>query len=229
MLFENSKQVKLSEVELDSVSTNELKVIFVPQSDYEEERRIFNENYPDGDSEFDAFYEILFTVHVTHEGQPGVLIFTYNTDAAPAEEEKEESKESNPTAELMKLMSESEEIDFFERDIYDHEAIEEEGVPARPYFLLMWLAAGLVADGMNPNDVFDMGLNRYNGDHSPYCNCNPNWFNRPVELTITTNYDLLDAIKDWLKSPSHFRLFTKFCRVARELAITTEMVENAAE
>ena len=229
MLFENSKQVKLSEVELDPVSTNELKVIFVPQADYEEERRIFNSNYPDGDSEFDMFYEILFTVYVTYEGQPGVLVFTYNTDSCTAELESDNADSGNVTTAFMKLMNECREIDFFERDIYDHEAIEEEGVPARPYFLLMWLAAGLVADGMNPNDVFDMGLNRYNGDHSPYCNCNPNWFNRPVELTITTNYDLLDAIKDWLKSPSHFRLFTKFCRVAQELAITTEMVENAAE
>lgn len=227
MLFENSKQVKLSEVELDPVSGNELKVTFVSQADYEEERRIFNSNYPDGDSEFDAFYEILFTVYVTYEGQPGVLIFTYNTDGASAE--KMEHKELSPTAELMKLMSESEEIDFFERDIYDHEAIEEEGVPAKPYFLLMWLAAGLVADGMNPRDVFDMGLTQYRGDHCPYNKCNPNWFNWPVNLTIATNYDLLDAIKDWLKSPSHFRLFTKFCHVAQDLCITTEMVENAAE
>lgn len=227
MLFENSKQVKLSEVELDPVSTNELKVIFVPQADYEEERRIFNENYPDGDSEFDAFYEILFTVYVTYDGQPGVLVFTYNADTAPAKEE--EHKELNPTAVLMKLMNDSEKINFFERDIYDQEAIEKEGVPARPYFLLMWLAAGLVSDGMNPCDVFDMGLTRYKGDHSPYCNCNPNWFNWPVNLTIATNYDLLDAIKDWLKSPSHFNLFKKFCRVAQDLCITTEMVENAAE
>jgi hypothetical protein len=227
MLFENSKQVKLSEVELDPVSTNELKVIFVPQADYEEERRIFNSNYPDGDSEFDMFYEILFTVYVTHEGQPGVLVFTYNTDAAPAEEE--EHKELNPTAVLMKLMNDSEKINFFERDIYDQEAIEEEGMPAKPYFLLMWLAAGLIADGMNPRDVFDMGMTHYKGVVCPYCHCNPNWFNWQVSLTIATNYDLLDAIKDWLKSPSHFRLFTKFCHVAQDLCITTEMVENAAE
>lgn len=227
MLFENSKQVKLSEVELDPVSTNELKVIFVPQKDYEEERRIFNENYPDGDSEFDAFYEILFTVYVTHEGQPGVLVFTYNTDATPAEEE--EHKELNPTAVLMKLMNDSEKINFFERDIYDQEAIEEEGMPAKPYFLLMWLAAGLIADGMNPRDVFDMGMTHYKGVVCPYCHCNPNWFNWQVSLTIATNYDLLDAIKDWLKSPSHFRLFTKFCHVAQDLCITTAMVEEAAK
>ncbi|MBQ1895685.1 MAG: hypothetical protein II162_02590, partial [Clostridia bacterium] len=193
MLFENSKQVKLSEVELDPVSGNELKVIFVPQKDYEEERRIFNENYPDGESEFDVFYEILFSAYVTHEGQPGVLLFMYNTDGASA------SKESSPTTELMKLMSGSDEINFFERDIYDQEAIKEESVPAGPYFLLMWLAAGLIADGMNPRDVFDMGLTRYKGDHCPYNKCNPNWFNWPVNLTIATNYDLLDAIKDWLK------------------------------
>ena len=224
MLFENSKQVKLSEVELDPVSTNELKVIFVPMEEYENEKRIFNENYPaDGDSEFDAFYEILFSVYVTHNGQEGVLLFMYNTDAASTEEKM------NPTAELMKLVSESDEINFFERDIYDQEAIEKEGVPARPYFLLMWLAAGLIADGMSPYNVFDMGLTCYKGEHSPYCNCNPNWFNWPVSLTIATNYDLLDAIKDWLKSPSHFRLFTKFCCVAQDLCITTEMVENAAE
>lgn len=223
MLFENSKQVKLSEVELDPVSTNELKVIFVPQADYEEERRIFNENYPDGDSEFDAFYEILFTVYVTHEGQPGVLVFTYNADTASTE------KESNPTTELMKLMSESDEINFFDHEIYDQEAIKKEGAPARPYFLLMWLAAGLVADGMNPRDVFDMGLTHYKGDHSPYCNCDPNWFNWPVNLTIATNYDLLDAIKDWLKFPSHFRLFKKYYHVAKQLGITTSMVEKAAE
>jgi hypothetical protein len=227
MLLDNAIEVKLSEVELDQVTSNEIKIMFVPQADYEKERRIFNENYPDGDSEFDAFYEILFTVYVTREGQPGVLIFTYNTDAVSTEEE--ERKESSPTAELMKLMGESEKIDFFERDIYDREAIEEEGVPAKPYFLLMWLAAGLIADGMNPRDVFDMGLTHYNGDHSPYNNCNPNWFNWQVKLTIATNYDVLDAIKDWLKSPSHFRLFTKFCRVAQDLCITTEMVENAAK
>lgn len=227
MLFENSKQVKLSEVELDPVSTNELKVIFVPQADYEEERRIFNENYPDGDSEFDAFYEILFTVYVTHEGQPGVLVFTYNTDVVSTKEE--EHKELNPTAVLMKLMNDSEKINFFERDIYDQEAIEEEGMPAKPYFLLMWLAAGLIADGMNPRDVFDMGMTHYKGVVCPYCHCNPNWFNWQVSLTIATNYDLLDAIKDWLKSPSHFRLFTKFCRVAQDLCITTAMVEEAAK
>lgn len=227
MLLDNAIEVKLSEVELDQVTSNEIKTVFVPQADYEKERRIFNENYPDGDSEFNAFYEILFTVYVTREGQPGVLIFTYNTDAVSTEEE--EHKESSPTAELMKLMGESEKIDFFERDIYDREAIEEEGVPAKPYFLLMWLAAGLIADGMNPRDVFDMGLTHYSGDHSPYCNCNPNWFNWQVKLTIATNYDVLDAIKDWLKSPSHFRLFTKFCRVAQDLCITTEMVENAAK
>lgn len=218
MLFEKSKQVKLSEVELDPVSTNEFKAIFVPRADYEEERRIFNENYLDGDSEFDAFYEILFTAYVTHEGQPGVLVFTYNPDGVLVEEE-----------DCMKLESESEKINFFERDIYDREAIEKEGVPARPYFLLMWLAAGLVSDDMNPRDVFDMGLTCYRGDHSPYCNCRHNWFNWPVKLTIATNYDLLDAIKYWLKSPSHFRLFTKFCHVAQDFAITTEMVEDAAE
>lgn len=228
MLLDNAIKVKLSEVELDQVTSNEIKTVFVPMEEYENEKRIFNENYPaDGDSEFDAFYEILFTVYVTHEGQPGVLIFTYNTDAVSTEEE--EHKESNPTAELMKLMNDSEKINFFERDIYDQEAIEEEGVPARPYFLLMWLAAGLIADGMNPREVFDMGLTCYGGDHSPYRNCNPNWFNWQVKLTIATNYDLLDAIKDWLKSPSHFRLFTKFCHVAQDLCITTEMVENAAE
>lgn len=227
MLFENSKQVKLSEVELDPVSTNELKVIFVPQKDYEEERRIFNENYPDGDSEFDAFYEILFTVYVTHEGQPGVLVFTYNTDVVSTKEE--ERKELNPTAVLMKLMNDSEKINFFERDIYDQEAIEEEGMPTKPYFLLMWLAAGLITDGMNPRDVFDMGMTHYKGVVCPYCHCNPNWFNWQVSLTIATNYDLLDAIKDWLKSPSHFRLFTKFCHVAQDLCITTAMVEEAAK
>lgn len=227
MLLDNAIKVKFSEVELDQVTSNEIKTVFVPMEEYENEKRIFNENYPDGESEMEAFYEILFTVYVTHEGQSGVLIFTYNTDAAPTEEEEHE--EPSPTAELMKLMNDSEKINFFERDIYDREAIEKEGVPARPYFLLMWLAAGLVADGMNPRDVFDMGLTRYSGDHSPYCSCNPNWFNRQVKLTIATNYDLLDAIKDWLKSPSHFKLFTKFCRVAQDLCITTEMVENAAE
>lgn len=228
MLLDNAIEVKLSEVELDQVTSNEIKTVFVPMEEYENEKRIFNENYPaDGDSEFDAFYEILFTVYVTHEGRPGVLIFTYNTDAASTDEE--ERKEPSPAAELMKLMSESEKINFFERDIYDQEAIEKEGAPAKPYFLLMWLAAGLIADGMNPRDVFDMGLTRYSGDHSPYNNCNPNWFNWQVKLTIATNYDLLDAIKDWLKSPSHFRLFTKFCHVAQDLYITTEMVENAAK
>lgn len=224
MLFKNSKQVKLSEVELDPVSSNELKVIFVPMKEYENEKRIFSENYPaDEDSEFDAFYEILFTVYVTHEGQPGVLVFTYNTDGASTEEE------SNPTTELMKLMSESDEINFFDHEIYDQKAIEKEGVPAGPYFLLMWLASGLVADGMNPRDVFDMGLSHYRGDHCPYSKCDPNWFNWPVNLTIATNYDLLDAIKDWLKSPSHFRLFKKYCHVAKQLGITTSMVEKAAE
>lgn len=100
MLFENSKQVKLSEVELDPVSTVDQRAQghIRAQADYEEERRIFNENYPDGDSEFDMFYEILF-----------------------------------------------------------------------------------------------------------------------------------DAIKDWLKSPSHFNPFKKFCRVAQDLCITTEMVENAGK
>ena len=228
MLLDKAIEVKLSEVELDQAASNEIKTMFVPMEEYENEKRIFYENYPAADeSEMETFYDILFAMYVTYEGQPGVLIFTYNTDAVSTEEKERE--ESNPTAELMKLMGESEKIDFFERDIYDREAIEEEGVPAKPYFLLMWLAAGLIADGMNPHDVFDMGLTRYGGDHSPYRNCNPNWFNWQVKLTIATNYDLLDVIKDWLKSPSHFKLFTKYCHVAQDLAITTKMVEDAAE
>ncbi len=229
MLFENSKQVKLSEVELDSVSTNELKVIFVPQKDYEEERRIFNENYPDGDSEFNMFYEILFTVYVTYEGQPGVLVFTYNTDSCTAEPESDNADSDNVTTAFMKLMNECREIDLFEHDIYDQETLEEEGIPTTPFFLLMWLAAALVTDNLGPRDVFNMGMTHYKGVVCPYCHCNPNWFNFQIKLHINISYDLLDVVKDWLKSPAHFTIFKKFHKVAKQLGITTAMVEEAAE
>lgn len=77
MLLDNAIEVKLSEVELDQVTSNEIKTVFVPMEKYENEKRIFNENYPDGESEMEMFYEILFSVYVTKNNQPGVLLFMY--------------------------------------------------------------------------------------------------------------------------------------------------------
>ena len=133
---------------------------------------------------------------------------------------------------LMALMSENSELCMFEDDIYDQEVLDEEGIPARESIMLMWLAAALVADGMTPNDVFDMGTGRYavrNGEHCPYGNCGPNWFNYPIKLNINICFDMLDAIKRWLEHKQNFKTFKKFYDVAKALGITTEMVELAAE
>lgn len=133
---------------------------------------------------------------------------------------------------LMALMSENSELCMFEDEIYDQDVLDEEGIPARESIMLMWLAAALVADGMTPNDVFDMGTGRYagrNGEHSPYCNCGPNWFNYPIKLNIGICFDMLDAIKRWLEHKQNFKTFKKFYDVANALGITTEMVELAAE
>lgn len=79
MLLDNAIEVKLSEVELDQVTSNEIKTVFIPMEEYENEKRIFNENYPaDGESEMETFYEILFSVYVTKDGKPGVLCFMFN-------------------------------------------------------------------------------------------------------------------------------------------------------
>lgn len=133
---------------------------------------------------------------------------------------------------LMALMSENSELCMFENDIYDQETLENEGIPARESIMLMWLAAALVADGMTPNDVFDMGTGRYvvrDGEHCPYGNCGPNWFNYPIKLNISVCFDMLDAIKRWLEYKENFNTFKKFYDVAKALGITTEMVELAAE
>lgn len=77
MLLDHAIEVKLSEVELDQVTSNEIKTVFVPMEEYENEKRIFNENYPDGENEMEMFYEILFSVYVTKDDRPGVLLFMY--------------------------------------------------------------------------------------------------------------------------------------------------------
>ena len=133
---------------------------------------------------------------------------------------------------LMALMSENSELCMFEDDIYDQEVLDEEGIPARESIMLMWLAAALAEDGMTPNDVFDMGTGRYegrDGEHCPYGNCGPNWFNYPIKLNVSVNFDMLDVIKRWLELKQNFNTFKKFYDVAKELGITTEMVELAAE
>ena len=135
---------------------------------------------------------------------------------------------------LMALMSENSELCMFEDDIYNQEVLDEEGIPARESIMLMWLAAALVADGMTPNDVFDMGTGRYvvrvrNGEHCPYSDCGPNWFNYPIKLNFSICFDMLDAIKRWLEHEQNFVTFKKFYDVAKALGITTEMVELAAE
>lgn len=76
MLLDNAIEVRLFEVELDQVTSNEIKTVFVPLKEYENEKRIFEENYC-SDGEMEAFYEILFSVYVTKDGQPGVLLFMY--------------------------------------------------------------------------------------------------------------------------------------------------------
>ena len=78
MLLDHAIEVKLSEVELDQVTSNEIKTVFIPMEEYENEKRIFNENYPAGESEMETFYEILFSVYVTKDGKPGVLCFMFN-------------------------------------------------------------------------------------------------------------------------------------------------------
>lgn len=77
MLLDHAIEVKLSKVELDQVTSNEIKTVFVPMEEYENEKRIFNESYPDGESEMETFYEILFSVYVTKNDKPGVLLFMY--------------------------------------------------------------------------------------------------------------------------------------------------------
>ena len=78
MLLDNAIEVKLSEVELEQVTSNEIKAVFVPMEEYENEKRIFNENYPaGGEGEMETFYEILFSIYVTKDDQPGVLLFMY--------------------------------------------------------------------------------------------------------------------------------------------------------
>lgn len=78
MLLDNAIEVKLSEVEFEQVTSNEIKAVFVPMEEYENEKRIFNENYPaDGEGEMETFYEILFSIYVTKDDRPGVLLFMY--------------------------------------------------------------------------------------------------------------------------------------------------------
>lgn len=223
--------VDLSDVKLEQVARNEIKTVFVPMDVYENEKRIFSQSYPNGDEEMEMFYEILFSVYVTYKGKNGVLCFMYNTPGSAALEETSELAQivnKDVMAEFKQLLN-RDDIDLFERDIYDRETLEEEGIPVKPGFLLMWLAAALVADSMTPYQVFSMGQNNYSGKLSPYSNCEPNWFNYPVKLTISTNFDLLDAVQEWLRTPSHFNLFRGYCSAAKELGITVKAVEKAAE
>lgn len=73
-----AKEVSLSEVNLDQVSGNEIKTVFVPIDEYNNAQREFNENNVGGVFDFETIYEILFSVYVMHEGQLGVLCFMFN-------------------------------------------------------------------------------------------------------------------------------------------------------
>lgn len=136
----------------------------------------------------------------------------------------ENTPNTRAVATLMLLLSENSEINFFEDDIYDQESLEKEGIPARESILLMWLAAALAKDGSRPVDVFELGTTSYNGT-SPYSDCGPNWFNFPVKVCLNICFDILDAIKMWLKDDRNMSLFNLYFDTAKDLCLTTEIVE----
>ena len=68
-------EVRLSDVELDPVTQNEVRTVFMPMDDYNQEMKVFGQQYPDPEYEFNCFYDVMFSIFVTYHGVSGILLF----------------------------------------------------------------------------------------------------------------------------------------------------------